>query len=152
MDQRCRTGTGKEKERLTAAKLFLLSFDHWLGSSGITFHSFLLSSRYRIQHNFSFKMNKEMIQVSWEEKKHKTVASELIFAHMWTLLPLHPSFSFMNFSLILFLYEFKVFRNYFILKSTTFLLAFSWNLMDIYLSCLLFLFFFQSQHSGSNIL
>ena len=51
--------------------------------------------------------------------------------------------------IILFLYEFKVFRNYFILKSTTFLLAFSWNLMDIYLSCLLlflklqFLFFFQ---------
>ena len=38
---------------------------------------------------------------------------------------------------LFFFYEFKVFRNYFILKSTTFLLAFSWNLMDIYLSCLL---------------
>ena len=38
------------------------------------------------------------------------------------------------------LYEFKVFWNYFILKSTTFLLAFSWNLMDIYLYCVLFIF------------
>ena len=40
----------------------------------------------------------------------------------------------------MFLYEFKVFRNQFILKSTTFLLAFSWNLMDIYLYCVLFIF------------
>ena len=54
---------------------------------------------------------------------------------------------------LFFFYEFKVFRNYFILKSTTFLLAFSWNLMDIYLSCLLLsvLIIFQRNYFLSNL-